>query len=114
MLGCWVYIASTVSRRLGASAIAAHGVVLKVWLLLVLACEAPAVAGQVITARAISSGDLPRARRVLRRLLRKSLLLGVVQAVALVALAGPATAFLVPGDAVTEAGRCGCRQCVHM
>ena len=33
----WVYIASTVSRRLGPSAIAAHGVVLKLWVLLVLA-----------------------------------------------------------------------------
>ena len=29
VLGCWVYIASTVARRLGPSAIAAHGVALK-------------------------------------------------------------------------------------
>jgi len=47
ILGTWVFITSTISRRLGADAIAAHGVVLKLWLLFVLSAEAPAVASQV-------------------------------------------------------------------
>ena len=98
---CWVFIASTISRRLGPTAIAAHGVVLKMWLLLVLAAEAPAVAGQVLSARAISAGDLPRARRLLRRLCRQTIALGFAQAVGMAALAGPATAFLVRGDPAT-------------
>jgi len=92
-VGTWVYIASTVSRQLGPTAIAAHGVVLKVWLLLVLAAEAPAVAGQVLCARAISRGELARARALLKRLLVRCSALGVVTAVVLLALGGPASAF---------------------
>ena len=92
-VGTWVYIASTVSRQLGPTAIAAHGVVLKVWLLLVLAAEAPAVAGQVLCARAISQGELARARALLKRLLVRCSALGVVTAVVLLALGGPASAF---------------------
>lgn len=92
-VGTWVYIASTVSRQLGPTAIAAHGVVLKVWLLLVLAAEAPAVAGQVLCARAISQGELARARALLKRLLIRCSALGVVTAVVLLALGGPASAF---------------------
>ena len=61
-LGTWVFVASQVSRRLGARAIAAHGVVLKVWLLFVLAAEAPAVAGQVISAGYLATGRRVRAR----------------------------------------------------
>jgi hypothetical protein len=98
VIGCWVYIASAISRILGPSAIAAHGVVLKLWLLLVLAAEAPAVAGQVLCARAISTGDLPRARAILLRLLKRTALLGVLTAAALVAVAGPAAGFLLAGD----------------
>lgn len=45
----WVYVASTIGKELGPAGIAAHGVVLKVWLMVVLAAEAPAVAGQVVT-----------------------------------------------------------------
>lgn len=100
-IGCWVFIASTVSRRLGPSAIAAHGVVLKVWLLLVLAAEAPAVAGQVLTARAISQGQLERARQLLRRLFARCALLGVATAAVLLALGGPAARLLVPADPAT-------------
>ena len=47
---------------MGARAIAAHGVVLKVWLLFVLAAEAPAVAGQVISAGYLATGRRVRAR----------------------------------------------------
>ena len=103
-LGCWVFIASEVSRRLGPAAIAAHGVVLKVWLLFVLAAEAPAVAGQVLCARHVSTGQLPRARRVLRDLARKTAAAGAATAAALVLAAGPAARGFFPADPAAAAG----------
>ena len=103
-LGCWVFVASEVSRKLGPAAIAAHGVVLKVWLLFVLAAEAPAVAGQVLIARHVSTGQLARARAVLSRLASKTLVCGAATALALAAAAGPAAHAFFPGDAAAAAG----------
>ena len=93
VLGCWVYIASSVSRFLGPSAIAAHGVVLKLWLLFVLVCDAPAVAAQILCARRIASGDAASARRLLLRMLRLAGLLGAIAAFALTLLARPYSQF---------------------
>eukprot|EP00613_Pedinella_sp_CCMP2098_P064514 CAMPEP_0171991792 /NCGR_PEP_ID=MMETSP0993-20121228/277611_1 /TAXON_ID=483369 /ORGANISM="non described non described, Strain CCMP2098" /LENGTH=534 /DNA_ID=CAMNT_0012644823 /DNA_START=110 /DNA_END=1714 /DNA_ORIENTATION=+ len=103
-LGCWVFVASEVSRKLGPAAIAAHGVVLKLWLLFVLAAEAPAVAGQILCARHVATGQLPRARAVLLRLLRRTLLTGFATAAALAAAAGPAASAFFPGDLAAAAG----------
>lgn len=72
--------------------------VLKFWLLLVLAAEAPAVAGQVLCARHITTGNLPRARQLLLRLLRLNVFLGVGSAAALLALASPVSNFVIPSD----------------
>ena len=78
-----------------------QGVVLKVWLLLVLAAEAPAVAGQVLCARAISTADLPRARRLLSSLLRRTALIGIATAATLLAMARPAADLLLEADPIT-------------
>ena len=103
IIGCWVFIASSISRQLGPAAIAAHGVVLKVWLLVVLAAEAPAVAGQVLCARAIASGETETARALVGRLLRISAALGAFASALILAIASPASAFFVPADAATAA-----------
>ncbi|KAL1502898.1 hypothetical protein AB1Y20_010971 [Prymnesium parvum] len=98
VIGTWVFIASAIGRLLGPSAIAAHGVVLKFWLLLVLSAEAPAVAGQVLCARYITNRQLPRARALLLRLLRVTAALGALSAAALLALASPVSRFMIPAD----------------
>ena len=77
------------------------------WILLVLAAEAPAVAGQVLCSRHISRGNLPAARTLLLRLLRRTALLGGATSLFLLGLAGPASSFLIPSDAATrEVARC--------
>ena len=97
-LGTWVFVASQVSRRLGARAIAAHGVVLKVWLLFVLAAEAPAVAGQVISAGYLATGRRARAARVVKRLGKATVTIGLITAAALAAAAGPISYAFFPTD----------------
>ena len=97
-LGTWVFVASQVSRRLGARAIAAHGVVLKVWLLFVLAAEAPAVAGQVISAGYLATGRRARAARVVKRLGKATVAIGLMTAAALAAAAGPISYAFFPTD----------------
>lgn len=101
ILGCWVYIASAVSRMLGPAAIASHGVVLKVWLLFVLAAEAPAVAGQILCASRLSSGEPASARALLLRMLRLSALLGAMSAGAMLLVGPPASAFFFGADPAT-------------
>eukprot|EP00929_Paragymnodinium_shiwhaense_P097954 TRINITY_DN59514_c0_g1_i1.p1 TRINITY_DN59514_c0_g1~~TRINITY_DN59514_c0_g1_i1.p1 ORF type:complete len:542 (+),score=55.35 TRINITY_DN59514_c0_g1_i1:158-1783(+) len=59
VMSFWVFIASLVTRQVGAVGIAAHGVVLRLWLLFVLAAEAPAVAGQVLLARSLAADKQP-------------------------------------------------------
>ena len=97
-LGTWVFVASQVSRRLGARAIAAHGVVLKVWLLFVLAAEAPAVAGQVISAGYLATGRRARAARVVKRLGKATVTIGLITAAALAVAAGPISYAFFPTD----------------
>ena len=76
----------------------------QVWLLLVLAAEAPAVAGQVLCARYITTGQPADARRLLRRLLKGTALLGVASAGALLALAGPVSQLMIPSDPLLASG----------
>ena len=73
---------------------------LKIWLLLVLAAEAPAIAGQVLCARYVTTGDLTCARQLLLRLLRATAVLGLLSAGALLALAPSVAAFMIPTDPV--------------
>jgi len=98
VLSTWVFITSTISRRLGADAIAAHGVVLKLWLLFVLSAEAPAVAGQVLCGGRIARGEMLEARALLVRLLSASFLFGLLAMLGLTAVAGPAARLFLPGD----------------
>ena len=103
VLGTWAFITSSVSRQLGPSAIAAHGVVLKVWLLFCLSCEAPAVAGQVLCARRLVIGQKKQAQQLLLRLLRLAFVQGLVAMLAILAFARPAARFLIPSDPATAA-----------
>ena len=65
-----------------------------------LAAEAPAIAGQVLCARYVTTGKLTFARQLLLRLLRATAVLGVISAGALLALAPAVSAFMIPTDPV--------------
>ena len=74
----------------------AHGVVLKVWLLFVLAAEAPAVAGQV-SAGYLATGRGARGARSSSGLVA-TVTIGLITAAALAAAAGPIRVCSFPTD----------------
>ena len=102
VLGCWVFIASFVSRVLGPQAIASHGVVLKVWLLLVLAAEAPAVAAQVLCTRRLATGQMAEGRALLMRMIKLAVLLGALGGLTLLCISAPAAAFFFGAGAAAD------------
>ena len=71
------------------------------WLLFVLSCEAPGVAGQVLCARRLAEGADERARLLLLRLLRISLMLGVFAGAGISQPARRSRFFLDPATAAT-------------
>ena len=75
----------------------------QVWLLFVLSCEAPGVAGQVLCARRLAEGADERARLLLLRLLRISLMLGVFAGAGIGLIGAPLARFFLPGDPATAA-----------
>eukprot|EP00929_Paragymnodinium_shiwhaense_P022207 TRINITY_DN14242_c0_g2_i1.p1 TRINITY_DN14242_c0_g2~~TRINITY_DN14242_c0_g2_i1.p1 ORF type:complete len:603 (-),score=31.19 TRINITY_DN14242_c0_g2_i1:56-1756(-) len=110
----WVFIASLVTRQVGALGIAAYGVVLRLWLLAILGAEALAVPGQVLIARSLAAEKMSNDSSVSAtpsvysiRVLRQRLpLLALLVGLALAAAMLLVTPFLAPiftRDAVTQA-----------
>src|SRR5258708_11427239 len=62
-------VTTAVAARQGDAAIAAHQVAFRIWLLLALALDAIAIAGQAITGRCLGAGDGSRARAATRRMI---------------------------------------------
>ena len=73
---------------------------MQVWLLFVLAAEAPAVAAQILCARRIASGSYLAARRLLFRMLRVGVVLSAIAICMINLLAAPAAHFFFPNDAL--------------
>ena len=71
----------------------------QVWLLFVLAAEAPAVAAQVLCARRLSLSQRAAARALLNRMLRLGAILGAFAMTSLLIIAAPAARFFFPTDA---------------
>lgn len=85
ILAFWV-LCSAFATRLGTAAAAAHFSMINLWLIFVLSAEAPAVAGQVLSARAIAQGRPKYMRVVVPQLARISAAFGSFALVALLAL----------------------------
>jgi MATE family multidrug resistance protein len=92
-------LASATAARLGTGPIAAHQVVMQLWLLSSLAIDSLAVAGQTLVAVELGRGDAPAARAVATRLLQ----LGVAGGGAL-ALGFGAAGPLIPRVFSADAG----------
>jgi Na+-driven multidrug efflux pump len=61
-------VTTAMAARMGDSAIAAHQIAFRFWILLSLALDAIAIAGQVITGRYLGAGDVAGARAATRRM----------------------------------------------
>lgn len=75
-----------VAASTGTVAMAAHQVAFNVWMLLALALDAIAIAGQAIVGKALGAGDVALARDLTRRMLWWGAGIGVVLGVLVVAL----------------------------
>ena len=93
--------AAATATRLGAEEIAAHQVVIQVWLLAAMVADAFAIAGQAMIGDAIGGRDPARADRVSLRLLGWGVLTGLVLMGAFL-VGGPALENLVDDRRVAE------------
>ncbi len=87
-------IAAATATRLGPSEIAAHQVVMQVWLLAAMVADAFAIAAQAMVGAAVGSGDSLRIDRLSSRLLAWGVATGVLL-LAVFALGAPALELLV-------------------
>ncbi|MFE1438370.1 MATE family efflux transporter [Streptomyces sp. NPDC058739] len=95
-------IATAVAARLGDSDIAAHQIIVSLWVLLAFALDAIAIAGQAIIGRCLGAGDAQGARDACRRMVQWGIGVGLVLGV-LVVLARPVFLPLFTSDpAVTD------------
>jgi len=90
-------IATAVAARVDTTTIAAHQVVNSMFALLALSLDALAIPAQTLVAEALGAGDVGLARRVGERIVRLSVVTGVLIAVFFGALA-PAIARIFTGD----------------
>ena len=91
--------AAATATRLGAAEIAAHQVVMQVWLLAAMVADAFAIAGQAMVADTVGGGDASGIDHLSRRLLGWGAVTGVLLLGAFV-LGGPALAGLVEDPSV--------------
>lgn len=78
--------ATSLATRMGNDQIEAHTIAARIWTFLAFALDAIAIAGQVITGRALGSGDVDGARRATRRMVTWGVGYGAVLGVLIIAL----------------------------
>lgn len=82
-------LASALAARLGAAALAAHQIAFQLFLFIALVLDAIAIAGQILVARMLGSGDADGAWAAAWRMIGWALAGGLVLGAALLALSGP-------------------------
>lgn len=83
IISFWIFV-TALATRLGPVPAAAHHTMLNLWLLFVLAADGPAVAGQVLSARAVVTGRMRYLRELISQLFKITSVLSVVMSVAMV------------------------------
>ena len=101
LLGAFT-LASAILARTGDAALAAHQIAFQLFLLLALALDAIAIAGQVIVGRLLGAGDAGGAWAAALRMVGWSLGVGVLFAAALAALGGVLPRAFTADDAVLD------------
>lgn len=79
-------VASAVIARFGADSLGAHQIAFQLFVFLALVLDAIAIAGQVLVGRMLGAGDADRAFAAARRMIEVSVAVGVLLALALLAL----------------------------
>ena len=92
--------ATAVAARFGTPSVAAHQVVLQLWVFMTTVLDALAIAAQSLVGAALGRSATDVARVVARRVTGYALVLGVVAAAVFAALAGPLPALFTPDPAV--------------
>jgi len=95
-------IATAVAARLGDAQVAAHQILVTLWILLAFALDAVAIAGQAIIGRYLGADDADGARAACRRMVEWGIAAGVLLGVA-VAVTRPLFVPLFTGDASVRA-----------
>jgi putative MATE family efflux protein len=85
-------VTTAVAARQGNAAIAAHQIAFRIWVLLALALDAVAIAGQAITGKYLGAGDADRVRAVTARMTGWGAVYGIVFGIIILAVRP-----LVPG-----------------
>jgi len=62
-------VTTALAARMGDAAIAAHQIAFRIWILLSLALDAIAIAGQAITGKYLGAGDVAGARAATARMI---------------------------------------------
>jgi len=93
--------AAATATRIGAAEIAAHQVVMQVWLLAAMIADSFAIAGQAMVGEAVGAGDVSGADRLSYRLLLWGLVTGLLL-MALFLVGNPLLALLVDDPEVAE------------
>ncbi|MBV9290920.1 MAG: MATE family efflux transporter, partial [Frankiales bacterium] len=96
-LGAALVAATATAAQVGSATLAAHQVVLQIWLLLALTLDALAVPAQVYVGAALGAGDTAQAMAIGRRCLRLGLVAGGAVAVLTMALS-PVLPLIFTGD----------------
>lgn len=98
-------LGTAVAARIGEIELAAHQIGLQVWSALALALDAVAIAGQALTGRWLGAGQAERAKEAAQRMIQLDVGIGVLAAVAIVALRGPiASIFSADPEVIATAG----------
>ena len=79
-------LGTAVAARIGVAELAAHQVAMQIWGTLALALDAVAIAGQALTGRWLGAGDAVKAKEAARRMIQIDVGVGVVSALALLAV----------------------------
>ena len=96
-LGAALTTATAVAAQVGSATLAAHQIVLQIWLLLALSLDALAVPAQVYVSAALGANDVDEAALIGTRCLRLGLIVSVAVAVVTMALS-PALPYIFTGD----------------
>src|SRR4029077_7949518 len=96
-LGAALTTATAVAAHVSSATLAAHQIVLQIWLLLALSLDALAVPAQVYVSAALGARDVDEAALIGARCLRLGLLVSGVVAVGTMALS-PALPYVFTGD----------------
>ncbi|GLZ45093.1 MATE family efflux transporter [Actinomycetospora sp. NBRC 106375] len=94
--------ATAVAARFGAPSVAAHQIVLQLWMFMVTVLDALAIAAQSLVGAALGAASVATARGVARRVTRYGLVLGCFAGVVFAATAGVLPGVFTPDPAVRD------------